>query len=104
MRILNGQPRDNEDHVYGGYTGTTEWSKIENLELEWTKEGWLDEMKEGKGVIWDKVKGRGKEWDVQLVWGFAEIDGQRRMVKKVVAKNPEKTANVRIVYDYDGPE
>jgi hypothetical protein len=90
--------------VYGPYTGSCQWCKIEDLDNEWTKEGWLDEMIEGKGVVRDLVKGRGKNWDVDMVWGFAEINGERKYVRKCVAKNAEKTANVRIVYDYAGPE
>jgi hypothetical protein len=104
IRILDGQPRENEDDVFGGYTGAAQWVKIEDLDIEWTKEGWLDEMKEGKGVIRDLVKGRGKDWEVNMVWGFAEINGQRMYVRRCVAKNPEKTANVRLAYDYAGPE
>jgi hypothetical protein len=104
VRVLDGKPRDNEDDVYGAYTGTAQWTKVENLDVEWTKEGWLDEVKEGKGVMRDLVKGRGKEWDVDMSWGFAEINGERRQVRRIVAKNPQKTANVRLVYDYAGPE
>lgn len=83
MGILGGQPRDNEDHVYRFCTGATQWAKIEDLDIEWTKEDWLDEVKGGNSVIRDIVKVRRKKArDVDMILGFAEINGERGKVRK----------------------
>jgi hypothetical protein len=39
-------------------------------------------------------------WTAQQVWGMAEVKGERRQVRKVLAKKGKKEHRISIVYDY----
>lgn len=39
-------------------------------------------------------------WTAQQVWGMAELNGERRQVRKVLAKKGNKEHKISIVYDY----
>jgi hypothetical protein len=39
-------------------------------------------------------------WTAQQVWGMAEVKGERRQVRKVLAKKGDKVHRISIVYDY----
>jgi hypothetical protein len=39
-------------------------------------------------------------WTAQQVWGMAEVKGERRQVRKVLAKKGSKEHKISIVYDY----
>jgi hypothetical protein len=102
LRVLDGVLRENEDHVFGKYKGISKWELPGDLEADFLKEGWLDEVRTGKGLIRDLVQARVSDWKVDQVTGFAEINGERRHVRRVIASTPKKTVNVRVVYDYMG--
>jgi len=39
-------------------------------------------------------------WTARQIWGFADIDGTRRYVRRVVVKKGPKVQRQRIVYDF----
>lgn len=39
-------------------------------------------------------------WTAQQTWGMAEINGERRQVRKVLAAKGSKVHKISIVYDY----
>ena len=45
----------------------------------------------------ESVKGG---WTAQQIYGFAEINGERKQVRKAVGKKGNQVENVRIVYDW----
>jgi len=92
------------DSVFGHIKPRSTWTKVEDLDDEFLKEGWLEETTE-KGLIdilveSDTEKNKNK-WTLHMVWGFAEIEGERKYVRRVLFKGPEgQELKKRIVYDY----
>jgi hypothetical protein len=122
VRVLDGNKRQHKDHVFGSVEGRTTWIKLDEIEEDFLKQGWADEVKEGKGLINSFVKSLDRDWEAQQVstvsgfagllfwgtsflttlqvWGMAMVNGQRFYVRRVVCKTPAKTLTARLVYDY----
>ena len=39
-------------------------------------------------------------WTAQQIWGFSEINGERRQVRRVLTKKGDKELKVSLIYDY----
>ncbi|KAI9887043.1 MAG: hypothetical protein M1823_001115 [Watsoniomyces obsoletus] len=65
--------------------------------------------KKGKRLIQAHVKtiDPKKDWEVNILWGFQEINGERRYARNIVAtsnsQGTKKRVEVKLVYDYIGP-
>jgi hypothetical protein len=77
------------------------WIKIDSPEIvdDFLKEGWLETDGE---FIQSFVDNEGKGWNGEQIWGFAEVDGKRYHVRRVVVKKGDETLKVRLVYDWHG--
>ena len=54
-----------------------------------------------EGVLIDSyVESQGNGWTARQVWGFADVRGERRYVRRVVVKKGGKTIRARLVYDF----
>lgn len=100
-RVLDGSEQNSMDETFGTIQEISTWSDLSDLNNRWLKEGWLQEQDESnqkhiKVVCSSKRFG----WSTITVWGFAEIDGQRRHVRKFSAIKDGKEFNVRAVYDW----
>jgi len=47
-----------------------------------------------------QVESMTDSWTAQQVWGMAVVKGERRQVRKVLAKKKDKVHRISIVYDY----
>lgn len=72
-------------------------------DAKYLAEGWLKEMEEGE-IIESYVENEGNKWTAWQVWGFAEIGGERKQVRRIVVRKTDKdeVKRVRLVYDYLG--
>jgi len=67
-----------------------------------------DESTKDTGVIESNVVNEKMKWTASQVWGFYEVDGARRYVRRLVFKStkdgPEKEKRLekQLVYDYQG--
>lgn len=101
---LDYQWRENKDAFFGQVKGRSRW--IEKSEV--TEDGLkgeldkLDEEEEEGELIEATSEHVDGKWAATHVWGFLEIQGQRRHVRKVVVrgKNGEEV-RVMMVYDWD---
>lgn len=66
------------------------------IDDDYLREGWC---REGE-LIESTNESVTDTWTVQQVWGFAEVDGQRRHVRKIVGKKGKQVERVRLVYEW----
>lgn len=104
LRTLDWAKREHEDHIFGKLHGQTRFINTDDLEDPFLKEGWLegDEEKggpEGELHIQSHVEAEAG-WTADMIWGFAEIDGERRYTRRVVVTKGNQVLKVRLIYDY----
>jgi len=95
-RHLDGTEREVEDHVFGKMKGWSRWIQLDEVADEYLKMGFLPEDRYIESYVTSTDNG----WTVRQVWGFAEIDGKRYHVRRVVVTKGSKTIKARLVYDY----
>jgi len=103
-RQIDGTWREHEDHVFGAVKGTTNWIKISNLKDDdadeaFLKKGWTDETVSDETVD-SYVESINNGWTARQIWGFEEIDGERKYVRHVVVKKKDKVERARLIYDF----
>ncbi|KIN07328.1 hypothetical protein OIDMADRAFT_185826 [Oidiodendron maius Zn] len=104
LRTLDWEKREHEDHIFGKLHGQTRFINTDAIEDAYLKEGWLegDEEKggpEGELHIQSHVEAVAG-WTADMIWGFAEIDGERRYTRRVVVTKGDQVLKVRLIYDY----
>ncbi|KAI9513039.1 hypothetical protein F5148DRAFT_1145635 [Russula earlei] len=102
-RILDWTFREHEDHLFGAVLGKSRRAKLDQVENEFLKNGWLPDTEE-HGVINSYVKSdtpkSGTTWIAEQIWGFEEINGERRYVRHIDFIGPENEhLQARLVYD-----
>lgn len=75
--------------------------KVSELEEDFLKEGWNQETLDGE-VIESAVEsvGNKENWTSSQVFGFAEVKGERKQVRRVVAKKGKEVMKLFMVYDW----
>lgn len=53
-------------------------------------------------MIQTSVLSLDKGWTTEQIWGFAEVNGQRKHVRRILTKQKGKEIRVRTVYDWVG--
>jgi hypothetical protein len=97
--ILDYQWRENKDPFFGQVKGRSRWIDRSEIEEEGLKEG-VDKLEEGKLI--EATSGDDNNWSATHIWGFKDIEGQRRHVRKVVVKGKDgEEVRVMMVYDWD---
>lgn len=64
------------------------------------KTGWLKEDEEEKFLFKSYVESQDNGWVATQIWGFQEVKGERRHVRKILVTKDDKRAAVTFVYDY----
>jgi hypothetical protein len=114
-RTLDWQYRGHSDYLFGTVKGRTRYITLSTIleeakgkgvtedDAKYLAEGWLKETEEGE-VIESFVENEGSKWTAWQVWGFAEIGGERKQVRRIVVRKTDKNEvrRVRLVYDYAG--
>lgn len=107
QRILDWSDRATSDRVFGDVVGRSRRVGINDVGNEWQKEGWLADTLEHGGIesyTFSDTPKSGTTWVADQIWGFAEIEGERRHTRKVHFTGPGgEDINARLVYDYKGP-
>ncbi|KAK5061322.1 hypothetical protein LTR84_007864 [Exophiala bonariae] len=100
--ILDWQWRQNHDAFFGDIEGRSRWISNKDVGASGTDGIWLEGDSEDM-LIQAVGKKPDDAWTATHLWGFEEIDGERKHTRRVnvTSKNGE-TVNVRMVYDYDG--
>ena len=99
---MDWQWTDKYNWIWGKVHGKSRYTKLEDVEDadRYLREGW----EEGE-VVEGFVESVGGGWMARQVWGFAVVDGQRRHVRRVLArKKGWADQRIRLVYDWKGRE
>ncbi|RMZ86571.1 hypothetical protein DV736_g6202, partial [Chaetothyriales sp. CBS 134916] len=107
-RVLDFEFRPRQDKVFGNINGKSRVIKVTDYEMvieggtekdaEFLKSGFVDEAAiQGYGESAD-----GYNWRAEQVWGIEEVDGERRITQRVVARKGDEVLRLRMVYDYLG--
>jgi len=96
---LDGEEREAESKIWGKVKGYYRYTKLSEVEDLYLKEGWEQACVDGE-VIEAFQASQTDTWTVQQVIGFAEVDGQRRQVRRVLTKKGDVEHRIRIVYDW----
>lgn len=107
--------RPHSDWIFGSVQGRSRYTTLAKVSEEATGkgvveedakyivEGWLKET-EDAGVVESYVENESSKWTGWQLWGFAEINGERRLVRRFAVRRTDnnKVVHVRLVYDYAG--
>lgn len=105
-RMLDWQWREKNDSFYGQVKGRSRWVNVADVEGDaYLTHGWSERWLHGPAggeVVQSDAESLGKEppWIAYQVWGFDEIDGGLRHVRRIVAKKGSEVHKVRLVYDW----
>lgn len=102
-RTLNNVEKTHSDHIFGEVTGTSYWTKLSEVTDDFLKNGWLPESQEGD-VISTNVVNKKDGWSAKQIWGFEQVNGERRYVRHALVEKDGKRVDTRLVYDYKGPK
>ena len=92
---------EKENWIWGKVKGRSRYTKLGNVEDGYLREGW---ERDGKGeVVEGYVESLTDGWSARQVWGFAVVEGERRHVRRILArKKGWEDRRIRIVYDWKG--
>lgn len=108
-RVLDWKVRPHKDATFGDVEGRSRYIDSRKLEPEFGAE-----FGEYLGKGWDAdeqvqsyVVNPGNQWIANQIWGFQDVDGERKYVRKVVVRKTSgsepETEMTNLVYDYLGP-
>ncbi|GAB1740932.1 hypothetical protein NU219Hw_g6002t1 [Hortaea werneckii] len=98
-RELNGEWGERENKIWGKVKGTTRFRKVSELDDDYLKEGWNQETLDGE-VIEAVNESCTDTWTAVQIYGFGNIDGQRKHIRRTVAKKGKQVEKITLVYDY----
>jgi hypothetical protein len=114
-RTLDWQYRGHSDWLFGTLQGRTRYNTlkaileenkgkgVEEEDAKYLAEGWLKESEEGE-IVESFVDNDGAKWTGWQVWGFAEINGERKHTRRfaIRRKDKDEVVRVRLTYDWVG--
>ncbi|VDC01899.1 unnamed protein product [Peniophora sp. CBMAI 1063] len=102
-RALDWSEKAN-DGLFGPVKAQARRVRLDELEQPFLKTGWTADAVE-HGVIQTRTTSTGdKHWVIDQIWGFEDMQGERRYVRKIYLINDDgKKLEKRLVYDYMGP-
>ena len=101
-RCLDDTYRQHSDWLFGNVRGRSTWVGPEDIDDEYLARGWLVEGEAGaKNLILSHVESDDYGWVADQIWGFQEVDGQRRHCRNFVVAKDGQRAEFRFVYDYE---
>jgi len=115
LRTLDWQFRGHTDHLFGTLQGRTRYTTLKALieeskgqgvteeDAKFLVEGWLKETEDGE-IVESFVDNDASKWTGWQIWGFAEIDGKRRLTRRfaIRKKDKDQVVRVRLTYDWAG--
>lgn len=101
-RTLDNTFREHSDWLFGSVKGRTGWvaSKGEIAD-EFLREGWEDSQAE---FVVGYVESLDRGWTATQVWGFQEVNGERRYARNIVVAKGDERVEMRLVYDFYSEE
>ncbi|KIJ23590.1 hypothetical protein M422DRAFT_217487 [Sphaerobolus stellatus SS14] len=105
-RTIDGVQREYKDGLFGDVISKTRRVKVDELEHEFLKTGWISETIEPgvihSYVVSDEAKS-GRQWTAEQAWGFETINGEKRYVRHLRFTSGSTLIEAKLIYDYVGP-
>ncbi|KAI5799000.1 hypothetical protein EDC01DRAFT_650024 [Geopyxis carbonaria] len=103
-RVLDWAAREHSDHIFGRVNGRSRRIQLSEIDDEFLKTGWMSDMAE-QGLVESDVTSEDNDWAARQIWGFEEIDGEKKYVRHLVLKTMKRGDELKkkLVYDYIGP-
>lgn len=106
-RCVDTQWREHSDWLFGNCRGHSAWRSLDEIEDPFLKKGWLTGEAEakapgGKTFMLSHVENVDYGWTASQIWGFQEVNGERRYVRNIVVAKDDQKVEIRLVYDYLG--
>lgn len=99
-RVMDWVETEKYNWIWGQVNGKSRYTTLDQIEDEYLKDGWSQDTVEGE-VVEGYVESKTDTWIARQIWGFADVDGQRRHVRKILAQKPGwEDLRVRMVYDW----
>jgi translation elongation factor P/translation initiation factor 5A len=95
-RTLDGVPKKGSDWIFGDTESSTTFVKQEEITDEFLKKGWLPEG----DLIQNTITSDKNGWKAVQVWGFMNVNGERRHIRKLLVTKGKDRAEARLAYDY----
>ncbi|KAE9567299.1 hypothetical protein CGCF415_v011913 [Colletotrichum fructicola] len=99
-RLLNWDVVERTDANFGRLRVQNGWSALSDIKDKFLTDG-LQKEHSQESVIMIKVENLDHAWTQEQTWGFEEIDGIRRYVRKIVVTKEGKRETARLVFDYE---
>jgi len=101
LRSLDWQERQRSDNVFGEVLGKSRWIAVRDVEDAYLREGWGEEMNRDDAMAMESnVKSVGNGWTAVQIWGFEQVDGERRYSRHVVVTKGDQRIEARLIYDF----
>lgn len=99
-RLMDWEATEKYNWIWGQVNGRSRYTKLDQIEDDYLRDGWSKDTIDGE-IVEGYVESVTDTWIARQVWGFAEIDGQRRHVRKILAQKPGwEDLRIRMVYDW----
>jgi hypothetical protein len=111
-RTLDWQYRGHTDWLFGTLQGRSRYNTLkaiqeehagkpnEEEDVKYLSEGWLPETLDGE-IVESFVDNDGAKWTGWQVWGFAQINNERKLTRRFAIRRKNKADVVRIHLTYD---
>jgi hypothetical protein len=104
IRILDWTSREHDDSIYGPLVGKSRRVKLDEIENEYLKKGWLQDTEQHGAInayAQSDTPKSGTSWTADQIWGFELVGDERRYTRHVDFLGPESEhIQVRLVYDF----
>ncbi|KAF2482420.1 hypothetical protein BDY17DRAFT_251305 [Neohortaea acidophila] len=102
-RIMDWETGEKTNWIWGKVSGQSRYTTLGEIEDDYLREGWGPDCVEGE-VVEGYVESVTDRWSARQVWGFAEVEGMRKHVRRILARKPgHRDERIRLVYDWKGP-
>jgi len=102
-RVLNGETLESEVLFWGKVKHSSRYMKVADIPDEYLRQGWSAESLNGD-IIYSTVESIADTWTAITVWGFADVDGERKHVRRVLGSKNGDELRIQLVYDYVGQD
>lgn len=98
-RCLDDVYREHSDWLFGDVRGKSRFVKLSEIEDEFLKTGWEDPE---ATYFLSEAENPSKGWQAWQIWGFQQVNGERRYCRNAIVTKKDKKETLRLVYDYVG--
>ncbi|ROT35454.1 hypothetical protein SODALDRAFT_328794 [Sodiomyces alkalinus F11] len=108
-RCVDTEWRDHSDWLFGNCRAYSAWRSLDEIEDAFLKKGWLVGEAEakapgGKTFLLSHVENVDYGWTATQIWGFQDVNGERRYARNIIVAKEDKKVEFRLVYDWLGEE